>query len=868
MTSFTSQLRVRTKLLAFIAIPLIAILFFAAMAINDRYRTYTTTRHSAAFSRTALELSAVVEALQKERSVSLRYSLARGGAETEALLEARRATNAELDRFSRALSARDDAERHFGLVDEFRPLIVGLQQLPKVRDAVNVEFVDPSPYYADLNDSAISIMSHLQLLTDDATLSRQANAWHLLQIINERAWQERDVLHQILVDNKVDLDALKRANVYEADQETLIKKYFGVAGPTEQAALRSYMTDPVVDEIATYRTQIVRYAVDRSTREDLYAVLETLANYLTVVSNQMIVSDEPGAYARDSFGHIEAITGRADDIVDQLLGMPGQSLDTESRLGAVQAAFRQQRQFVARTAAGESITPADMLAAQRRALRSLDELQAQVIGLNAAEWLGSTYTWLQLTRDASTSAGETLVAAFESTSAVARRELMIFSSLVLACLLLSAVLAFLLVSRLVTALRYMSDRMTEMKLSGRYDTPLALEGGDELKDVGDAFDSLLDERNRAEAKQEALQEELLAVEKAQNRKLEAMVKERTLALEQAKLSAEFASQAKSRFLGNMSHHVRTPLNVILGNGQLLQDTLAGDPGNRQAVDQVVSHGRQLLALMDDILDMVNLEAGDVEEDVGAFDLSHLLGELERLYARKAGMKGLRFELSRDKRVPRAISLDEPKLKRALSCLLDNAVKFTHSGVVRLRVRRDGELLRFEVEDTGVGMPEPRLNQLIQTFEQESLGCETREGGVGLGLSLSSRLIAMLGGELHITSDSGAGTLASFAIPFAAVASKAPEPEPADVGFPAPRNVNVSTDNLHVVGRSLWTAIKDALARADFLALTDLIAEVDQLDPTVAAQLQALVNVYDYDGLERLISRGIESLGAPPSASIH
>ena len=865
----TSQLRVRTKLLLSSAVPLVAVLFFAAIAISDRHSTYTTTRHAATFSKTALELSAVVETLQRERSVSLRYSLSRGTSETEALLEARRATNAELDRFSRALSARDAAERHFGLIEEFRPLIVGLQQLPIVRDAVNVEFIDPSSYYADLNDSALSIMAHLSRLTDDAELSRQASAWHLLQIVNERAWQERDVLHQILVDNKVDLSALKRANVYESDQETLVREYFGVAQPSAQAVLRSYMTDPVVDEIATYRTRIIRYAVDRSTRDDLYSVLETLANYLTVVGNQMVVAPDAAGYARENFSHIEAIAARADDIVRQLLQMPGQSLDTEAHLGIVRAAFLEQRQFAARAAAGEAPISADLLASQRRALRALDELRAQVIGLNSAEWLGSTYTWLQLTREASDSAGMKLVEAFESTSAAAYRDLMLFAAMMIASLFASVVLALLLVRRLVSGLRDMSARMNEMKLSGRYDTPLSVDGEDELAEVGHAFDSLLDERNRAEARQEALQQELLDVEKAQNRKLEEMVSERTLELEQARLSAEFASQAKSRFLGNMSHHVRTPLNVILGNGQLLQDSLAGDPSNRQAVDQVVTHGRQLLALMDDILDMVNLEAGDVEEDVVSIDLSQLLAELERLYARKAGMKGLRFELSRDKRVPRTIRLDEPKLKRALSCLLDNAVKFTHSGYVGLRVQRDGELLRFEVEDTGVGIPDSRLDQLMQTFEQESLGCESREGGVGLGLALSGRLVKMLGGDLKLTSESGAGTMATFSIPFESVANiETPATESLDVDFPSPKTVTVTTENLHVIGRSLWTAIREALDRADFLALTDLIAEVDQIDPAVASQLQALVNVYDYEGLDNLISRGIESLGAPPSASIH
>ena len=864
-----SNLRLRTKLLAFILLPLVAVLFFSALAIDDRLGQYQAARHSNTYSETALELSGVLYALQRERSVSLRYSLSGGRAETEALLEARRSTNKHLDTFSRRLAARDDANRHFGLIEEFRPLIVGLQQLPQVRDAVNVEFVDPSPYYSDLNDSALSILGHLQHLTGDAELARQANAWHLLQLINERAWQERDVLHQILVNNEVDLAALKRANVYEADQSTLIKKYFGVANPADQAVLRSYMTDPVVDEIATYRTRIVRFAIDRSTRDDLYGVLETLIEYLTVVGNQMAVADDPSAYAAENFRHIEAIAGRADDIVDQLMKMPDMSLNTEARLGIVQAAFRQQRQLMARAAAGVSVTSGDVMSTSRRALRALDDLRAQVLGLNAADWLGSTYTWLQLTREAGDSAGRQLIESFDATSRAALRDLSIFLALVGLCLVASAAIAWLLVRRLVTGLHFMSSRMQEMEASGRYDEPLGIEGRDELGEVGAAFDSLLLERNRAEARQQELQQELLDAEKEQNQKLEAKVRERTVELEEARLTAEFASQAKSRFLGNMSHHVRTPLNVILGNGQLLQDSLKGDPANRQAVDQVVQHGRQLLALMDDILDMVNLESGEIDEAIAPFDLASLLADLERLYARKAGVKGLRFELVRDKRVPRSVKLDQPKLRRALSCLLDNAVKFSHTGVVRLRVLREGESLRFEVEDTGIGMPESRVSDLMQSFEQESLGCESREGGVGLGLALAAKLVTVLGGELSISSESGAGTMAWFSVPFEhAVTGERAVESAVDDEFPTPKTVKVSVENLHQVGHSLWGAIRQALDRADLLALTDLIAEVDQIDPSVASHLQALVNVYDYEGLDRLIDRGLESLGAPPSASVH
>lgn len=262
--------------------------------------------------------------------------------------------------------------------------------------------------------------------------------------------------------------------------------------------------------------------------------------------------------------------------------------------------------------------------------------------------------------------------------------------------------------------------------------------------------------------------------KAYSERLEDMVAERTHALSesnaqlvQAKNTAEAASQAKTVFLANVSHELRTPLNAILGFTQLLQRSEDITPEDLDYLGIIYQSGRHLLNLINEVLEMSKIEAGQMVVSKNRFDLHQLLNSLYSMFIGRADDKGLYFQVVYEPRVPQFIVADERKLTQVLLNLLSNALKFTERGRVTLlaSANPDGEQhvrLRFEVRDTGVGISSAEQALLFRPFTQTSSGQQAQEG-TGLGLALSQQLVRLLGGEMQVESELGRGSCFFFAI---------------------------------------------------------------------------------------------------------
>jgi signal transduction histidine kinase len=239
--------------------------------------------------------------------------------------------------------------------------------------------------------------------------------------------------------------------------------------------------------------------------------------------------------------------------------------------------------------------------------------------------------------------------------------------------------------------------------------------------------------------------------------LEDVVRERTAELVTAKEKAEVANKAKSVFLANMSHDLRTPLSGILGFAQLLQcdETLTA----RQAVgiNAIRESGEHLLTLINDILDSAKIEAGKLELMPADVELSRFLAVIASLIRVKAEQKpGLSFVCEYAPDLPLRIRADERRLRQVLLNLLDNAVKFTERGQVALRVTRCGaSQLRFEVSDTGIGISDEQIRHLFRPFEQVG-DAHLRSRGTGLGLAICRQFVQLMGGDIHVHSRLGVG----------------------------------------------------------------------------------------------------------------
>ncbi len=234
-------------------------------------------------------------------------------------------------------------------------------------------------------------------------------------------------------------------------------------------------------------------------------------------------------------------------------------------------------------------------------------------------------------------------------------------------------------------------------------------------------------------------------------------------LRRAKVQAEEANRAKSAFLANMSHEIRTPMNAILGFSDMLYKG-AASPEQRSYLKAIVSSGKNLMTLINDILDLSRIEAGRMPLHPTATHLSSLFEELYQIFMLKVEEKGLRFDLILDPKVPAVVWLDEVRLRQVMVNLLGNAVKFTQSGFIALRGKMEGSPeggridLVIEVEDSGHGIASDYLKTIFEAFRQQDDAESRRYEGTGLGLTISRRLVDMMNGEIGVESELGRGSL--------------------------------------------------------------------------------------------------------------
>ena len=231
----------------------------------------------------------------------------------------------------------------------------------------------------------------------------------------------------------------------------------------------------------------------------------------------------------------------------------------------------------------------------------------------------------------------------------------------------------------------------------------------------------------------------------------------------AKQEAETANRLKSEFLANMSHEIRTPMNAVLGFSEILNNKLSDKPEYKPLIEGIINGGRNLISLINDILDLSKIEAGYLEITSEPVNLLKLIEDIQQIFSVKIKNKKLQFLLQIDERLPNSLLLDQTRIRQILFNLVGNALKFTDTGSVGISVKIEGDTqpesrinLYFEIKDTGIGIPENQIDTIFEAFRQTE-GQSAKYGGTGLGLPITKRLIEAMNGKITVKSEIGKGS---------------------------------------------------------------------------------------------------------------
>ena len=327
-------------------------------------------------------------------------------------------------------------------------------------------------------------------------------------------------------------------------------------------------------------------------------------------------------------------------------------------------------------------------------------------------------------------------------------------------LLVSIFLAFLVSSRLlrvITAPILELARIAGGVSTGKdYSLRAVPRGNDEVGTLVSSFNLML----------EGIQQRDAALQSA-NEELETRVLKRTEEMRRARDAAEEASRVKSEFLANMSHEIRTPLNGIMGMTDLTLGTEITTE-QREYLDTVKQSADSLLVVINDILDFSKIEAGKVELELANFNLRDCLESTLKILAFRADEKGLELLCEIAPEAPEVVRGDSSRLRQIVTNLVGNAVKFTNEGEVAMKVEAksqddDNCTLQFTVSDTGIGIPLEKQALIFDPFSQADTSTTRKYGGTGLGLTISARLIELMGGKIRLESEVGRGTLFFFTV---------------------------------------------------------------------------------------------------------
>jgi signal transduction histidine kinase/CheY-like chemotaxis protein len=349
--------------------------------------------------------------------------------------------------------------------------------------------------------------------------------------------------------------------------------------------------------------------------------------------------------------------------------------------------------------------------------------------------------------------------AFEPITAYGKKILLIIIPIAVIAILMVIAFAHFISSPIVK-LKNAANEVSK----GNLDIKVKFKSKDEMGQLAESFNGMTENLKKS---RETIENN--------TRTLEKKVEQRTKEYREAARKAMIADSAKSEFLANMSHEIRTPMNAVMGFSEILREQVK-EPKHLEYIDTILSSGKTLLGLINDILDLSKIEAGKMEFQYRPVDPHALFGDITRIFATKIKSKGLKFITDIDENLPASLLLDEVRIRQMLFNLVGNAVKFTTEGYIELKVSkvfhpdRSKIDLIFSVKDTGIGISVEDKKIIFDAFQQSKGQSTKLYGGTGLGLAITKKLVELMNGELTVGSTVGKGSIFTVKIKEVSVSS--------------------------------------------------------------------------------------------------
>jgi signal transduction histidine kinase len=346
--------------------------------------------------------------------------------------------------------------------------------------------------------------------------------------------------------------------------------------------------------------------------------------------------------------------------------------------------------------------------------------------------------------------------------------------------------------------------------------------------------------------------------------LEDQIKERTRQLELARDAAESANRAKSAFISNMSHEIRTPMNAIVGLTWVLHEQIS-DPLQKGKLQQVRNATQQLLAIINDLLDMSSIESEQLLLEPLDFDIKHVVEHAVAAQTVRAEHKGLRLTVSETPNMPALLHGDPVRIGQIINNFLSNAIKFTTEGEIKLELSltpaTPGNVtqLRCAVRDQGIGIAPEQIASIFQPFQQADPTSRRRFGGTGLGLAISKRLVDMMGGEIGVDSEINKGSIFWFKIPLTVTEVRHEPVATPEATIQAP-SASPSIDTPQA--REVLQHLINLLAEDDIQALTLWREKNALLRPALgqsSSRLEGELNNYNFEAALALAQATLDNM---------